>query len=297
MAITLKRFRCFVALAEELHFGRAAMRVFLSQPALSKQIALLEEDLETKLFERSPRAVALTEAGRVLLPEARLALEQVGRAERSVRRLQNETLLKLRLGSVGPAASSLLPEILKTLRATHPELVISLNELPTTEQLELLENDLIDLALLCAENTPETAFYPIYRDPVVLGVPEDHLLAQCAKVSLASLGEQTLASPYRIEPGHARLLSFLHAHDIYPEVIEVTGVATAFGLVATGAAVSFFPAFAQFNAPSGITFLPTEPPLPELETGVAWRRADPPAILEAFLQAAEQIKTAQPEPR
>lgn len=292
MAVTLKRFRCFVALAEELHFGRAAARVFLSQPALSKQIALLEQDMGAKLFERSPRGVILTEAGRVLLPEARLALEQVRRAERSVRRLQNEALPRLRLGSVGPAAHSLVPEILKTLRTTHPELVISLNELPTAAQLELLKDDLIDLALLCANDTPETAFYPIFRDPVVLGLRSEHPLAQSAKVLLAGLGDQTLASPHRIEPGHARLLSFLHAHDIHPEVIEVTGVATAFGLVASGEAVSFFPAFARLGAPPGITFLPTDPALPELETGVAWRRGDPPAILEAFLQAVEQVKTA-----
>ncbi len=235
----------------------------------------------------------LTEAGRILLPEVRLAREQVGRVERSVRRLQNETLPKLRLGSVGPAAHGLVPKILKTLRATHPESVISLNELPTAAQLELLKNDLIDLTLLYAEDTPKTAFYPIFRDPVVLGLRSEHPLVQSARALLASPGDHTLASPHRIEPGHARLLSFLYARDVVPEVIEVMGGAAAFGLVASGEAVGFFPAFARLNAPPGITFLPTDPALPELETGVAWRRGDPPTILEAFLQAVEQVKTAQ----
>ena len=289
MAISLKRFRCFIALAEELHFGRAAEHIFLSQPALSKQIAHLEADLGVKLFERTPHGVTLTRAGRVLLPEARLVLGQVERAVRSVAQFSDLESSRLRLGAVGPAAHVLLPKIIKMIRVTRPELVISLNEVPTADQLDLLRNDVIDLALLCAEDRNDIAFLPLFCDPVLVGLPKASPLAQRAAVSIKSLGEQTLASPHRVEPGHARLLSHLHGQGIHPAVIEVDSVTTTFALISSGEAVGFFPAFARTNPPSGVTLLPIEPAMPGLETGVAWRRATPPAMLEAFLAVAKEV--------
>ncbi len=287
--MSLKRFRCFVALAEELHFGRTAERVFLSQPALSKQIAQLEADLGASLFERTPQGVILTEAGRVLLPEARLVLAQVGRAVRSVEEPSATRASQLRLGAVGPAAHNLLPKIVKLLRATHPDLVISLHEVTTAEQLELLKTDQIDLALLCVENTDEVAFTPLFRDPVVVVLHKANPLTRCTTVPLERLSEQTLASPHRVEPGHARLLSYLHEQGVRPELIDVDSVATTFGLISSGEAIGFFPGFAQAKLPPEMVSRTTEPALPDLETGVAWRRMTPPAILEPFLEAAKQV--------
>ena len=292
MTVSLKRFRCFVALAEEGHFGRAAERVFLSQPALSKQIAQLEADLDAELFERTPQGVSLTEAGRVLLPEARLVLEQIGRALRSVQELSDLKASRLRLGAVGPAAHNFLPKIVQVMRATHPDLVISLREVTTAEQLELLKRDQIDLAILCADDTDEVAFTPMFKDPVVVGLQGANPLARYANIPIERLSEQTLASPRRVEPGHARLLSFLEERGVHPEVIDIDSVATTFGLISVGEAVGLFPAFAQDKPPPDVTFRPTEPALPDLETGVAWRRNSPPAILEPFLEAAKQVATS-----
>ena len=289
MALSLKRFRCFVALAEELHFGRAAERVFLSQPALSKQIAQLEADLGASLFDRTPQGVTLTEAGCVLLPEARLVLAQVERAVQSVEALNGSRASQLRLGAVGPAAHNLLPEIIKLLRATHPDLTISLREVTTAEQLELLKTGQIDLAILCVEDTDEIAFMPLFRDPVVVVLHKANPLARHAPIPLECLTEQTLASPHRVEPGHARLLSYLHDRGVHPEIIDVDSVAPTFGLISSDEAIGLFPDFAQAKLPPEMVSRSTEPALPDLETGVAWRRVTPPAILEPFLEAAKRV--------
>src|SRR4051812_49290650 len=138
MAIELRLLRYFAVVAEELHMGHAAARLYISQPALSQQVRVLEDQVGLPLFVRHPRGVALTEAGEALLREARELLERSEKLEKTVDDLRRGASETLRIALPPGAPSTLLPDLLAPLRATRPEASVEVLELATPEQLEAL---------------------------------------------------------------------------------------------------------------------------------------------------------------
>src|ERR671933_1358870 len=201
----LRHLRYFVAVAEELHFGRAAARLHIAQPPLSRQIRDLELDVGAPLFARVPRGVALTAAGLAFLPEARLTLAQAERARRTAQRAAGGEIGRLRVGFVEAAIySGVLPEVLGFFRMHLPDIGVSLFEMDPRQQAEAFRDGRIDVGIL--HNAPPDAerwlrVEPVYSEPLVAALPHGHRLAGRARPSLADFaGEPFVLFPRHVGP-------------------------------------------------------------------------------------------------
>jgi DNA-binding transcriptional LysR family regulator len=177
--VELRHLRYFLAVAEELSFRKAAERLHLAQPPLSAQIKGLEEELGTKLFERTTRSVRLTQAGRILMEEARIVLSAAERAEQRTRKADQGLVGLLRIGVIRPAANDRLAAILRRFRNEFPGVGLTLRDLASTQQIEALRNDELDIGLLRPPiGFPELDFVFLEESAMVLAAPQDHPLAQ-----------------------------------------------------------------------------------------------------------------------
>lgn len=234
----ISQLRCFVAVAEELHFTRAAERLNMTQPPLSRQIRLLEHSVGVILLERSSRAVTLTAAGKAFLPEAtrilRLAQEAAVKARRTARGEQG----MLSIGFSAASGYSLLPEVVRGIRQACPEVALNLKELVSTAQVEALNAGEIDLALM----RPHTINSELES---VLMVTESLMLAVQASQAGAWPDEPTLGclhgrpfimySPYEARPFYQMLSERFAKEGVVPDVVEHIGqVHTMLALVGAG---------------------------------------------------------------
>lgn len=185
----LRHLRYFVCLAEELHFGNAAERLGISQPPLSQQVRALEDELGARLFDRTSRRVQLTEAGRLLLPQARETLAQAERAARVARQAHQGEIGRLRLG-LSPSVP-FITDVMDTLaryRRAFPQVSVELNELPRDEQIAGVERGTLDIGLVRAFSalelpSPMEAVH-LQREGMVLAMRRDHRLANLERVLL-----------------------------------------------------------------------------------------------------------------
>ena len=174
----LRHLRYFLAVAEELDFGRAALRLHIAQPPLSQQIRQLEEELGVQLFRRTRRNVSLTEAGQAFLSEAQRTLEQVERAMEVAQRVDRGEQGQLIIGFVGSATYGLLPKLLRAFRERFPEVAFTLRELTTSQQIQALHEQQIHLGVLRPPVAQEEfLFEPLAQDPLIVALPEQHRLA------------------------------------------------------------------------------------------------------------------------
>jgi len=293
--VELRHLRYFVAVAEELHFHRAAARLHISQPPLSQQIRALERELGVSLLERNRRRVELTPAGASFLESARAILDSVDRAASTARRVANGELGSLSIGFVGSAMlSPKLPAILRDFRTRYPDVELHLRELPTAEQLEALVARRIDLGVIrgpvvISANAGVFDFVVIQREGLVVALPDTHPLATKTRLHAADLrGETFVILPRREAPGlFASLASVMGDVGGVPEdAIEVTEMQTIIGLIASGTGVSLIPASVGESERPGVTFRPLADPSPAIELQVAWRAGERSALRDGFLRVA-----------
>ncbi|MGP5318718.1 LysR family transcriptional regulator [Arthrobacter rhombi] len=186
----IRQLRYFIAVAEEMHFNRAAARLHIAQPALSQQIQRLERELKTTLFARTTRSVELTETGKVLLVAARRVIMESEDALRSIEQAVEGRTGTLRVGFVGSAALNLIPRIVPPLRQMYPDLELELHELTTEQQLSSLEAGNLDVGIVRdVESRPGIAARELTREPLVVALPEDHPLAGQTTLALTDLSE------------------------------------------------------------------------------------------------------------
>ena len=256
----LRQLRYFVAVAEELHFRRAAARLHMSQPPLSHQLRLLEEELGCPLMVRSRRRVELTPAGESFLTDVREFLERLGEAVQTARRVHAGTAGQLRISFVGSALLSLVPEAVKRYRAAHPDVEVQLRERSTEEQLRELRAGSIDLALVpLPVDAPDLRTEVLRRERAVAALPAAHPLAALKHVPLRRLAAEPLVMfPREQAPGlHDRLLASLSGPDGPPSVAQYAPeTQTIIGLVAAEIGVSLVQASVQRLALPGVTYRP-----------------------------------------
>ncbi len=187
----LRHLRYFAIVAEELHFGRAAERLFMTQPALSKQIHSLESELGVLLFARTKRTVQLTPAGQVFLEQAQQILQHTDRAVQLTRRAARGEIGKLRIGFTTTATQTVLPAFLREFRDRYPHVELTMQELCTEAQVQALHQRQIDLAFLHPPiDRRELKLYSIWAEPFVVVLPKYHHLACQDRVRLKDLAQE-----------------------------------------------------------------------------------------------------------
>ena len=198
----LKQLRYFVAVAEELHFGRAARRLFISQPALSFDIRKFEEQLGVQLLERTNKAVALTDAGRLLLDEARRLLEQADEVRRIAGRSADGLAGRLRIGFVNSMLYRGLPQAMQRFEADHPAVEVVLKEMNTAEQAHALQRMQIDLGFAHWGHFPAgVESVTLFSEPFLCCLPAGHALARRKRIELGALArEPFILFPRTVSP-------------------------------------------------------------------------------------------------
>lgn len=256
----LRQILYFVAIAEAEHFGRAALRLRIAQPALSRQMKLLEAEMGVALFERLPRGVRLTVAGRTFLNETRGLQSQLARAADAARAAAAGQQGSLRLGFIEAAAwHGLVPDALRVFRLRFPAIELSLASMPTEGQLAAIRQGALDGALVYnPAPADDLVAVPLARHPVVLAVPAKSPLAAQARVSLSDLagypliGFQRRASPRYFDDVHARF----RAAGIVPRYIAEPTVETdILALVSAGAGIALVNSSQKWRPPHAVRFV------------------------------------------
>lgn len=242
MNIDLRQLRYFVAVAEEQSFSRAAERLFLTQPPLSQQIRRLEEALGTPLFERTTRAVTLTQAGVVLLDSAKPLLEQAQRAVEDVRGTARGERGPLRIGFVGSAIHGAFARVLVAFRSTYPLLELELLEMSAKEQHEALKTKRLHVSLgRVPPADPSLRAVVVEEEPLVLAVPEETRRRAESAIEVAALGHETwIIFPRPLAPAlYDEIVTCWHRAGIAPRTFEAANMQTILGLVSAGIGVAF----------------------------------------------------------
>ena len=287
--LELRQLRYFVAVAEEKHFGRAAIRLHMTQPPLSQTIQALEEMLGTPLFARTKRSVALTPAGLALLPEAQRILQQAGALPDLARRAASGASGLLSLSFISTADYSILPPLLQQFRARYPQVQIDLREATTDVQLEDLMQGKIDAGLLLPP-LPDKAqsaldYLPLLSEPLVAAIPSGVVRGKNA-IALKSIRELPLIIfPRRISPAfHDTILSCFRDAGVTPHIgQEAIQMQTIVGLVSAGMGMALVPQSVSNLQRPGVDYRTLTGKVPLIETGLAWRRDSASPVLRAFL--------------
>jgi DNA-binding transcriptional LysR family regulator len=289
----LRRLKCFIAVAECLHFGRAAQRLNIVQSAVSQQVKLLEEELGVKLLQRSRHRVELTEAGRVLLIEARRAVHQTLEAARRARDAGAGKLGRLRLGFVDNALWAVLPPILRTFRDRYPNVDLSLQQLDRSQQVQALEFREVDIGVLPAP-APGRGFESelLVAAPLILALPADHRLARRTRVPLRLLADEPFVS---FPPSmNTRLLEMTTAActaaGFRPSVVqEAQQVSTLLTLVSCGIGITLVPKWVAAPHPPGIVYREIANAPPRYELLLVWQAGNRDSTLLNFRGVVSEV--------
>jgi len=287
-AVELRHLRYFLAVAEELHFTRAAERLQIAQPALSQQIRKLESEVGVALFHRTKRLVELTAAGQAMVRPARQALTEASTAVEVAQRAARGETGHLRIGFIESAAMTFVPQAVRRFSQAYPDVGLSLSELAVDAQVERLRSDRLDVAILrLPARTDGLALASIADEGLVVAAPDSHPLAGRDRISPAAIAQEPLILLAReIVPGlYDQIIALQHQHGTAWIAQEATSIQAVLGLVAAGLGISLLPASVRTLARSGITFV-TLSPSPRSEIQLAWRESDRSPLTAAFVEAA-----------
>ena len=298
----LRHLRYFVTVAEELHFGRAAERLHLSQPPLSMQIKALESEIGTRLLERSRRKVELTPAGAVFLREAREILGRVEQATAAAQRAGRGEIGELSVGFVTIADYNVLPLVLSEFRAHYPGVRLNLREATTDAQVRELAAQRIDVGfVLSPVQDDRLATRRLLREPLVAALPERHSLAgSSGRLSLARLAD----SPFILFPRYMAsglyddVVGFCRRAGFSPRVEqEAVQMQTIISLVSAGLGVALIPASMRHLGRTGVVYRELREKSPQTEVLVAWRKSDNAPALQRFVECVEGVVKQTTKPR
>jgi DNA-binding transcriptional LysR family regulator len=287
----LRHLRYFIAVAEELHFGRAALQLGISQPPLSQQIQALEQELGARLFERTNRRVELSEAGRLFLEEARLVMAQVDKAADVARRAQLGELGEMKIGFTSSAPfNSSLPKAIYAFRQAFPAVHLNLKEMSSKSVADALLDEAIEIGLMRPLALPDSlSVVELLREPLVAVLSVAHPLAQAEQrgIELKELANEPFVFfPRSYGSGlYAQFLSLARQAGFSPHIAQEAGEAmTIIGLVAAGLGVSVLPASFQWMRIEGVVYRPLLDPGATTAVWLVQRKGQPTAMAQAFTE-------------
>lgn len=297
--MNLHQLRCFVEVAQELHFGRAAQNLGMMPSALGRHIRLLEESLDTQLLNRTTRSVTLTGDGDELLREARKLLNQVEKIRLQFRSRKRDKTQVLRIGAIDSASAGLMPMLISDFRKSHPEATIQLVEDKTVRLLPKLLSGSLDLAFVRPPGTTKRSlkFMFLFNETTVVAVPDDHALARRKKLSVKHLSGHPMIVPDR--------RSRPHSHDLTMNLFEEVGLEaqiaqiaeekhTIVNLVAAGIGLAIVPRWTSRMAVSGVRYIPLAQPAEEMKKlplAACWVRDSKDTARDALVAMLEKRLT------
>jgi DNA-binding transcriptional LysR family regulator len=282
----LRLLRYFAVLADELHFGRAAARLHISQPPLSQQIRLLEEEMGAALFIRSQHRVELTEAGKTLKEQAPLIFAQFERAIDLTRCAGRGEVGNLEIGIISSAMIDPLPHLLHTFAEAHPRLHWRLHEMTPAAQIAALKERRLDVCFFrVAHDDPEICCEAVMRDTTVVALPAAHPLARRATLGLRELAHERFVS-FGLD--HSQLARALHdccvEAGFTPRIVQqVVEVHTLLCLVREHIGIALLPSATQQMSAGGIAFVPLAAPGPDVSLHARYRTGEASPALALFL--------------
>ena len=284
-----RHLRYFLALAEELHYGRAAQRLAISQPPLSVAIQQLEASVGARLFDRDSKGVRLTPAGTAFRASAQALLARAEDACALAREVQAGEVGRLRLGFVGSTLFNGLSAWLQAFQAGHPKVEVVVVELNSQDQIDALLGEELDLGLVHTDRLPPAlTSTPLYSEPFLACLPAGHPLAALPEIPLTGLSDQPfiLFSRKGSPDYHARIVEICRQHGFYPRLQhEGRHWLSVVSLVAQGMGVSIVPAAFQRSGIQGAVFKPLAEAIEPSAVFAAWRKDAPQVLREQFLAA------------
>jgi len=294
----LSHLRCFVAVAEELHFGRAATRLNMTQPPLSRQIQVLERILDVALLERTSRSVKLTPAGRSFLQEAQRILRHTDVAAAVARRVDSGKVGTLRIGFTAATAYSYLPTLVKACEAQLPDIGLVLNEEVTKAQLEHLLSDQLDIGLVRPPITrPELRSTRVLSEPLVAAVPSGHRLAESGALGTRDFAGESLImySSHDARYFYDLVASVFSDSGVLPRYVQhLVQIHSILALVRAGVGMALVPQSAAALRYEGVVFKRLQLRRPaHVELYLVWRRDNPDPLVEHVVELANGLHVAE----
>jgi len=293
--VDLKLLRTFCAVADELHFRRAAVRLNATQSAVSQHVQELERRVGVDLFRRNRRLVELTDAGRALLDDARDILSEAEASVLRAREVARGVRGSLTFGLIGAATFEAMPLLMAEVKKAAPDVTFRFREMTAKEQLAALRDGAIDAGMVRAERAAGLEMRTVLTEPVICLVPEGHRLASRDQIAIADLqGEPILNLSRAYDPA---------AHDFYvglyrkagfePNIVqEVSQIATILFVIATSGCVGLGPAGWRILQRKGVIIRPLAPPVPQVSTRLVWNPRRVSSALELVLGCAASLGTA-----
>ncbi len=290
----LGQLRCFVAVADELHFGRAAVRLNMTQPPLSRQIQILERILDVQLIARSSRSVKLTPAGQSFLPEARHILGLAESSALLVKRVARGRAGSLKIGFTAASAYSYLPSLVAACRDELPDVALSLKEMVSGDQLKRLLSGEIDVGLMRPPMPPVgLCSFRVMAEPMLAALPKTHPLARQPTVKLEQLAADPfiMYAPYEARYFHDLVVELLARGGLSPNYVQyLAQIHSILALIHSGVGISIVPQAADNLQFRGVVLKPIALQKPTLaELFIVWREQSSNPAIPILLEVARKM--------
>ncbi|WP_164112762.1 MULTISPECIES: LysR family transcriptional regulator [Sphingobacterium] len=291
--IELRHLHYFKVLAEELHFRKAADRLFISQPGLSRQIKQMESIYKTTLFERTKRTVQLTEAGKYLLHEVELLFSQLSNIQTQLEKITEGKITSLKLGFIGSAVQTILPKLLASLKQKQPLIDITLNELSNEMQLEMLGRNELDFGFVRVDVTPpHIKSLPILTEHFALVIPKNHPLKSKPNLQLTDFKDEPFilfSKAYSISY-YDLVMSIFRDHDFVPHVtLRTVNALSIFNLVSQGLGVAIVPSSLKNGYSTDVDFIELEQIHQRTTLTLIWNRENRNPGISALLEEVKHL--------
>ena len=291
--LEFRHLKYFLAVAEDLHFRKAAERLYISQPGLSRQIKQMEDDLGMKLFERHNRKVELTQAGDYLKNELTRNLRQLDDIINHAKLLHDGKKGQLKLGYVGSAIQKIIPELLINYRTEHPDIVFSLKEMDNQKQIEELLNFNIDIGFVRLEQVPKTIeIKRIVSDTFCIVLPENHHIDASNFKNLSQLKDESfiLFDPEYSKFYYDKVLQIFQDSGFAPLVSHLTIHASSiYKLVENNFGVSIVPKSLTTSTTKGIKFIELDGIPQRTDLSLVWNKTNRNPLLNGVLDVVSTL--------